>query len=239
MTSRRRAAAILAALVALTAGCSLLRSGGGEVVSAENLQKDIASRLTAAGHPPKSVTCQSGLADEAGASTRCDVVLTDTNGIEPVVTLTTADPLNYVVTPAVSADQLAKAVAALLGTAQVTCAAGLDGKAGAQTQCDVTRDGTTLSRTIEVTNVEGLLMSYSVLPVKALDKVQVQGLLADRLAAEGGSRPERTDCDGDLQAAVGASVECTVVNDGQARQLTLTVTKVDGDVVDFGYAPKA
>lgn len=231
-------AGVLAALTLLASGCAVLRSGeGAEAVSAENLQKDIANRLTEAGQPPKSVTCQGGLGDLPGATTRCDVVLTDTNSIQPVVTLTAANPLTYTVTPAVSAGQLATAVGALLKSSGVDCKTGLEGTSGAAAQCDVAADGVTMTRTVEVTGVQGLLMSYAVLPV--LGKQQLDGLLADRLAAETGQRPERADCTGDLQGKVGATVDCAVVRGGNAEQLTLTVAKVDGDVIDFGYGPKA
>lgn len=231
-----RCAAGMLAVSIMAAGCAD-KSSGAEVVSAASLQKDIVGRLTAAGLPPKSVTCQSGLPGEPGSSTRCDVVLSDTNSIQPVVTLTTADPVNYAVTPAVSAEQLATAVGALLSTSGVRCRSGLDGKTGAQAQCDVTRDGVAMARTIEVTNVEGLLMSYSVLP--ALGRLQVADLLAQRLAAQGGQRPDRVDCSADLQGEVGAVTDCTVTTGTDTRELTLTVTNVNGDAMDFGYEPKA
>lgn len=234
MTPAYRAAGILA-LVLIVGGCADTGSSA-EVVSAASLQSDIDKRLTEAGLAPKSVACQSGLPGQPGASTRCDVVLSDTNSIQPVVTLTTSDPVNYAVTPAVSAEQLAKAVGALLSTPEVSCQSGLDGKTGAQARCDVTRDGVTMTRTVEVTNVEGLLMSYEVLP--SLGREEVQRLLADRVAAQNGQRPDSAACAGDLQGTVGATTDCTVVNGGSVSVFTLTVTKVDGDAIDFGYAPK-
>lgn len=234
MTAGRPIAALVA-VTAVIAGCSGSGSSA-EVVSAANLQKDIADRLTQAGLKPASVTCQSGLPGEPGSSTRCDVVISDTNSIQPVVTLTTADPVNYAVTPAVSADQLAKAVGALLSAREVTCKSGLEGRTGAQALCDVTRDGVAMTRTVEVTNVEGLLMSYSVLP--ALSRRQVQDLLAQRWAAQNGQRPDRADCTGDLQGRIGATLDCTVLAGGQGQDLTLTVTTVNGDAIDFGYQTK-
>ncbi len=224
------------AMVVFATGCSLLRSGdGGEAVSAADLQKDIADRLARAGQAPKSLACQGGLAAETGASTRCDVVLSDTNSIQPIVTLTSVNPLNYDVTAAVSREQLATAVAGLLSGSDVTCQSGLDGKTGAQAQCTVTKDGVRAVRTVEVTNVEGLLMSYEVLPVLSRD--QVQGLLGDRLA-QSGPRPERVECLGDLQGKVGATLDCTAVVGGSSEQFMLTVTNVNGDVIDFGVTPK-
>lgn len=234
MIAVRRTAGVIVAGAVAAAGCAA--EPVGEAVSAANLQKNITERLTAAGVTPKTVTCASGLPAEPGASTRCDVVLTDTNSIQPVITLTTTDPVNYAVTPAVSGEQLARAVGGLLSTTEVTCKDGLEGKTGAQARCEVTRDGVAMTRTVEVTNVEGLLMSYSVLPAIARD--QVQDLLAKQWAADNGRPPERTDCRGDLQGQVGATLDCTVVAGGQSSDLTLTVTKVNGDAVEFGYEPK-
>lgn len=234
MTPVHRAAGILA-LVLVAGGCADTGSSA-EVVSAASLQSDIDKRLTEAGLTPKSVVCQSGLPGQPGASTRCDVVLSDTNSIQPVVTLTTSDPVNYAVTPAVSAEQLAKAVGALLSTPEVRCQSGLDGTTGAQARCDVTRDGVAMTRTVEVTNVEGLLMSYEVLP--SLGRGEVERLLVDRVAAQNGQRPESASCAGDLQGTVGATTDCTVVTGGSVSVFTLTVTKVDGDAIDFGYEPK-
>jgi len=228
------AAAVLAA--AVVAGCADTGSDA-EVVSAATLQRDIVARLNQAGLAPKSVTCQSGLPGQPGASTRCDVVLSDTNSIQPVVTLTTADPVNYAVTPAVSAEQLATAVAALVSATRVDCSSGLEGKTGSQARCEVTRDGVTMTRTVEVTNVEGLLMSYSVLP--ALARTQVADLLAARWAEQDGRRPERTECAGDLQGIVGATVDCTVRAGDDSTAVTLTVISVNGDAVDFRFEPKA
>jgi hypothetical protein len=234
MTHRTAVAITVAAvLLAPTAGCSALRAGGGEAVSAPDLQKDITDRLTQAGHPPKSVSCKGGLKAEAGASTRCDVVLGDTNSIEPVVTVTAVDPVTYSVAPAVSGEQLAAAVGRLLASPTVDCESGLDGKIGAQAQCEVTKDAVMMTRTVEVTNVEGLLMSYAVLPVLA--RQQVQDLLAERLQ---GGRPDTVDCAGDLQGKVGASLDCTTVTGGARQRLTLTVTGVKGDQIDFAVAPK-
>lgn len=213
------------------AGCSALRSGGaGEAVSAADLQKDIADRLTRAGQPPKSVSCKGALAAEVGSSTRCEVVLTDTNSIEPVVTLTSVGPLSYSVTPAVNPEQLATAVSALLSSPTVHCDEGLDGKTGAQSLCEVTKDDVTMSRTVEVTNVEGLLMSYSVLPV--LGRQQVEDLVGQRLTGEG-QPADTVECAGDLQGKSGSTLDCTAVTAGQEQALTLTVTNVTGDVIDF------
>ena len=230
------ASAMLVAAVVPTAGCAALRSGGaGEAVSATVLQKDIAERLTRAGQPPKSVSCDGPLAAEAGASTHCVVVLSDVNSIEPVVTLTSVEPPAYSVTPAVNPEQLARALGSLLSSRAVRCESGLDGKVGAQSHCEVTKDGTTMTRTVDVTNVEGLLMSYVVLPV--LSRQQVQDLVAQRLT-QGDQRPQRVDCGGDLQGKPGSTLECVATTGGQTKPLLLTVSTVKGDVIDFGVSSR-
>src|SRR6185369_2015047 len=107
-------------------------------VSKGDLQKDIADRLTKASEQPESVTCKEDLAGEVGKTTRCEVVMSPTNSFEPVVTVTGVDgaTVSYEMAPAVSKDQLDKAVSRLVGDAEglqidaVTCESGLEGKVG-------------------------------------------------------------------------------------------------------------
>jgi len=173
----RRTGAVLAAMavtaVTLT-GCSFSVGTGGLVVAKADLQKDISERLEKAGQKPKSVECKDDLKGEVGKSVTCDVALTDTNVFESVVTVTKIDgkTVSYDMAPAVSKEQLEKAVARLLSESSgetvdsVTCESGLEGKKGAEAQCDITVGGVTLEHTVDVTKVDGLLMNFTVIPVR-------------------------------------------------------------------------
>ena len=162
------AAAVIGAAVS---GCHFSASlgSGPPVVAKADLQKDITDRLTKAGQPPKSVTCAEDLVGEVDKITRCEVVLSDTNAIEPIVKTTKVEgtTVNYEMTPALNQDQLQKQVSMLVKqngiTADtVTCAGGLEGVVGNKTKCTVEGGGETLETTVDVTEVNGLLMNFQI-----------------------------------------------------------------------------
>ena len=69
-------------------------------------------------------------------------------------------------------------------------------------------------------------------------KQQLEDALLERLAADADQAPDTVDCLGDLQATTGQTIECTVATDLAGQVYIVTVTTVDGDTVNFDYAPK-
>jgi len=69
-------------------------------------------------------------------------------------------------------------------------------------------------------------------------KQQLEDALLERLAAGADQAPDTVDCVGDLEATTGQTVECTVATDLAGQVYIVTVTTVDGDTVNFDYAPK-
>lgn len=231
---------------AALAGCSFSAStGGAPAVSRTDLEKAITQRFEESGYKPQTVTCKADLPGEVGKSTRCEVMLSSTNSFEPIVTVTKVDgkTVSYDMTAAVNKEQLQKVVSGLISQASgvtvdaVSCDDGLEGKPGTETHCDVTANGVTLNRTVDVTKVDGLLMSFLVIPV--LPKEQVENSLLDQLGAQLGHRPDSADCAGDLEGKTGTTVDCTVVAGAETQDFTLTVTTVDGDRINYSYAPKS
>ena len=127
--------------------------------------------------------------------------------------------------------------AAIFGSPSVTCESGLQGKKDAEAHCDVTAGGVTLKRTVQVTSVDGLLMNFTLIPV--LLKAQVESSLLDQLEAQLGQRPDTATCTQDLEGKTGNTIECTVVAGSETQNFTLTVNSVDGDKINYSYAPKA
>lgn len=174
VTDQARAALTGAVLTCITlSGCSFSAhtASGPPVVSKADLQKDIAQRLTAAGQPPRSVSCADDLVGEVSRSTRCEVVLADDNAIEPIVTATGVDgtTVNYEMTPALSREQLQKEVASQMAenatpVDTVTCAGGLDGVRGDEAHCTVEGGGQTTETVVQVTRVDGLMMNFRINP---------------------------------------------------------------------------
>jgi hypothetical protein len=230
---------------ALVAGCDAITGIGGKpAVGRDALQTDIAARLAKAGEQPQSVTCNEDLVGELGKTTRCEVVMSATNSFEPVITVTGVDgsAINYEMSPAVSREQLEKAVSRLVADAaqaqatSVSCESGLDGKVGATTHCDVDAGGVKLRRTVEVNTVEGLMMNFDLVPV--LTKEEVASSLLDEFERQLGRRPDSALCEGNLEGKAGNTVDCTVVSGPDTRSFTLTVTTVSGGSINYSYAPR-
>ena len=239
------AVAALAVVWALVSGCDAnVGVGGTPAVGREALQTDIAARLAKAGEQPQSVTCNEDLVGVIGKTTRCDVVMSATNSFEPVITVTGVDgsAINYEMSPAVSKEQLEKAVSRLVAdaarvqVASVSCQSGLEGKVGATAHCDVDAGGVKLRRTVEVNTVEGLMMNFDVVPV--LTKEEVASSLLDEFERQLGRRPDSAHCAGNLESKVGNTVDCTVVSGEDIRSFTLTVTTVSGGSINYSYAPR-
>jgi hypothetical protein len=235
----------LATVWPLVAGCDAdVRVGGTPAVGKDALQTDIAARLAKAGEQPQSVTCNEDLVGELGKTTRCDVVMSPTNSFEPVITVTGVDgsAINYEMSPAVSKEQLEKAVSRLVAdagqvqAASVSCESGLGGKVGATAHCDVDARGVKLRRTVEVTAVEGLMMNVDLVPV--LTKEEVASSLLDDFERQLGRRPDSAQCAGNLEGKAGNTVDCTVVSGPDTRSFTLTVTTVSGGSINYSYAPR-
>jgi len=162
------AAGLLAAAVG---GCSFNFSAGSTpTVSAADLQNDIKDRLTKAGESPQSVTCKDDLVGVVDKTTRCEVVLSETNAFEPIVKVTKVEgaTVNYEMTPALSQQQLEKAVGVLVEgnsdqkVESVTCGGGLEGKVGNTADFTVVGGGQTMDTVVNVTTVTGLMMNFEV-----------------------------------------------------------------------------
>ena len=242
MTKLAAGAAALAAVGLLGAGltgCSgsvKVETNSKPAVSGSDLQKELTDKLTAAGNAPQSVTCKQDLVGEAGKTATCDVVFSDTNSVEAVLTATTVEgtTVNFDIAPALNKEQLQKAVAGLASAPNVTCDGGLAGTIGASATCEVDVNGTAFKRLVTVSGGNGLAMDLAVTPVAS--KQQVEDMLMERLAADAAGPPESVACVDDVVAKAGNTVECVVTAAGTDQNFLVTVTTVDGDTVNFDYA---
>lgn len=238
-------AAALAAVGLLGAGLSGC-SGSVKVetkstpsVSATDLQKDLSDKLSAAGMTVKSVTCKDDLVGEVGKTAACDVDFNDTNSVEAVFTATKVEgtTVSFDIAPAMTKAQLQKAVSTISNSPTVTCDSGVEGKVGAQTNCEVTKDGTASKRIVEVSQVDAGKLGLEISVWQVLSKQQLQDLLTQKMAANG-APPESVDCVDDVVAKKGTVVECSVSSGGQVQAYDVTVTDTQGDTVSFDYAAK-
>lgn len=239
MTSNRFATTaatlvVLGLLGAGLSGCSVKVEKSLPSVSSADLQKQLTEQLSGATPAPKSVTCKDDLIGQVGKTASCEVVVGDANTVEAVATVTGVDKevVSYDVSPAMTKEQLAKSVSAMADAASAVCASGLEGKIGATAQCEVTLDGVTTKRMVEVDGVSGLSIDYSVRRV--VPKEQVQDLLIQKLNADG-TPVETVECVDDAVAKLGANVECAAVTGNQKKGYVVTVTTVEEDTFDIDY----
>lgn len=213
-------------------------------MSAVDLQKALTDQLTQAGSPPKSLTCKADLVGEAGKTTICDVVFSDTNILEAKVTATKVDSsgISYDVIPAITKEQLARKIenSERLSSGTVTCAAGVDGILGASTQCQAAAaDGVVTKFVAEVNSArgmdEGLDLGLAVSPLLSRTIVQDQVL---QMMNSRGLQAESVECLDDLIEKVGATVDCVAAEGNQRRSYEVSVTKVSTNSIDIDYSAK-
>ena len=235
----------LAVTARVLTGCSADEGvATGPSVAKDALQKDISGKLATAGAPPRSVVCKDDLVGEVGRTTTCDVDLSSTNRVQAnvVVTAVNGATVDYDTRPSESQAQLDDSLKATLEKAgsatidSVSCESGLAGTLGATAYCNVTSGSSTTRQLVEVDEVNGLAMNYTVVP--HLAKAVVEDSLLDQLQRQRGQRPEAATCAGDLQGVPNATEDCDVFADGHPQTFTLTVTAVEGAHVDFHFAPK-
>lgn len=208
-------------------------------VSAEDLQKDLTDRLGAAGMTAKSVTCKDELVGEVGKTARCDVSFSDTNNVEAVFTATKVDgsTVEFDITPAMTKEQVEKAVAGLASAPSATCASGLDGTVGETTQCEIMIDGQPSKRVVEVADVDPGKLGIELSVYMLLPKQQVEEVLMQKLGSDG-QPVETVDCADDVMSKVGSTVECAAVTGNDQTGYVVTVTEAEGDTVNFDYKAK-
>jgi hypothetical protein len=223
---------------AMLSGCSTHL-----VVSRDALQKDISARMARAGQQPQSVICKDDLIGEVGRTARCEVVLSPANTFEPVITVTGIDgnSVNYDMKPALSKEQLQKFVAGMVEktgveVSSVDCESGLEGDQGADAFCRVNAGGVTSRRMVEVKNVNGLAMSYDLVPM--MTEAEIETSLLDRLEQQLGQRPDSATCTDNLEGKTGTSIDCLVVTGPNTRTFTVTVTTVVDSTIDYNYEAK-
>jgi len=205
-------------------------------VSGANLQKELTDKLTAAGNTPRSVTCAEDLVGEVGKTAKCEVVFSDTNSVDAILTATSVEgsTVNFDIAPALNKEQLQKAVAGLASASSASCDGGLAGTIGASAICEVDVNGAPFKRIVTVSGLNGLSMDLDLTAVAT--KQQVGDMLMQRLAAEPAGPPQSVACVDDVIAKAGNTVECVVTTAEGDQTVLVTVTTVEGDTINFDYA---
>lgn len=66
-----------------------------------------------------------------------------------------------------------------------------------------------------------------------VSKDQVQSQISEKVAEQGGTKPDSVTCPGDLKAQVGATLDCKMAEGAKNYGVNVTVTSVDGKTVNF------
>lgn len=78
-----------------------------------------------------------------------------------------------------------------------------------------------------------LLLLLSACGAGSVPEEDVEEQVSNVLAETVGQAPDEVDCPDDLPAEVGAEMRCTLTADGESIGLTVTVTSVEGNNVNF------
>ncbi len=81
--------------------------------------------------------------------------------------------------------------------------------------------------------VVAALVSCSVPTDKSVSRERLQDEIVEEVTEQSGAAPDSVSCPGDLQAFVGAQVDCTLADEGQQRRVSVTVGSTEGDQVDL------
>lgn len=76
-------------------------------------------------------------------------------------------------------------------------------------------------------------VAQSAMPARAVPKDQAEKIAKERIEALPGGAVQSVVCNGPLEAIVGATQRCVLTQGGERAGVTLTVTKIQGDKVDF------
>ena len=116
----------------------------------------------------------------------------------------------------------------------LTCPADLPATVGQVLRCEFTAGGQPVDAVVTVTAVDGGTAHYD---VHTEARPVASALLAEKVAElvgqDAGVGIDASGCAGDLQPRVGSSVGCEVTAGGETAGFTVTVTSVDGGLVNF------
>jgi hypothetical protein len=138
---------------------------------------------------------------------------------------------------AVSKNDVARQITAKMTDAagnkpdSVTCPTDLPANVGAQINCEMKVSGETRNVNVTVTSVNGNDVKFDM--TQTLDKNQVASQISDKLTTPTGGKPDAVTCPDNLKAVVGATLRCQLTDGTQKYGVTVIVTRVDGDDVNF------
>lgn len=114
------------------------------------------------------------------------------------------------------------------------CDQELPPEVGASAACEFTTDGQPVKLVTKVESVDGDQVTLDVsTEALAVPKGNLEAQVHQRMLSAMGANLDSVECEGDLQAEAGASTGCTLAEGETTREVTATVTSVEGGLVVF------
>lgn len=105
---------------------------------------------------------------------------------------------------------------------------------GASVDCTFTSSGQPVGLTAEVTSVDGSRIGFDVSTQAQAVPADVLGAsVAARAGKELGAAIDSAECSGELAPTVGESTTCPLASGSETRDVTVTVSAVDGGQIDY------
>ena len=145
-------------------------------------------------------------------------------------------------TSVVDKDEVATTVASALQgqgvqVENMTCPEDMEAVVGKTMRCEFTTGGQPVDAVVAVTSVEGSTARYDVhTEARPVAGALLGQKVAQFLLEQADIAVDSSTCAGDLQPEVGSSVSCDVTAGAESAQFAVTVTSVDGGLVNFSIA---
>jgi hypothetical protein len=116
----------------------------------------------------------------------------------------------------------------------MTCPDDLQAVAGESIRCEFTTGGQPVDAVVTVTSVEAGTARYDMhTEARPVAKALLAQKVAEFIWEKAAVAVDSSNCAGDLQPQVGDSVSCEVTGEGESAEFTVTVTSIDGGLINF------
>jgi hypothetical protein len=121
-----------------------------------------------------------------------------------------------------------------IAAGQVTCPEDLEAEVGKTVRCEFVVDEQPVDAVATVTSVQDGQANFDITTeARPVAKALLDRKVAEQVAQQFAVEVDGADCSGDLQPQVNDSVTCTVSGGGESIDLLVTVTAVEGGLINY------
>jgi hypothetical protein len=119
-----------------------------------------------------------------------------------------------------------------------SCPEDLVGVVGRSVRCEFSTGGQPVDAVATVTSVAGTTVNYDIhTEARPVARDLLDRRVAELIGQQAGVTIDTSSCEGDLPPQVGQSVNCTLSAAGETAGFTVTVTSIDGGLINFSVTP--